>query len=216
MLKLIDYTKPELTAMFGTKDMEGLQRKMRGYGIAFDVKGRGKSAVFTIKEITDPFKVYSITELGFNGRTDFKKLLYFLYYFLNDDEFRAMPDEVKEVRMEERGNRISRQTIANYTAKLDALELIDRNTYDYVYYFAYKHTQRFVEKEEYSQAWREHWERRKNGMGNYESIARMIVDYGGVARKQAIPEINGIYTEQIECLNTLVQQSIEKEVERQI
>ena len=40
-------------------------------------------------------------------------------------------------------------------------------------------------------------------------------NYGGVARKQPKPEINGIYTEEIKYLCTLVQQSIEQEIERQ-
>ena len=115
-----------------------------------------------------------------------------------------MPDEVKEVLTEELGNRITRQTIATYTAKLEQNNLIDRNTKNYIYYFAFKQTQRMVEKEEYLKAWHEHWERRKEGMDNYSSIMTMFADYGGVARKQAIPEINGIYTKQIEYLNTLV------------
>lgn len=215
MLEIRDYAKPELSAMFGTRDMEGLKRKMRGYGIVFDVDGRGENAVFTIREITDPFKMYCITELGYDGRTDFHKLLYFLYYFFNDPEFRAMPDEVKEVRTEEHGSKITRQTIATYTAKLDSKNLIDRNTNNFLYYFAFKQTQRMVEREEYLQAWHEHWARRRDGWDNYSSIMQMFADYGGVARKQTIPEMNGIYTEQIEYLNTLVTEAIAKEIERQ-
>ena len=215
MLEIRDYSKAEMTAMFGTRDMEGLKRKMRGYGIVFDVNGRGENAVFTIREITDPFKIYCITELGYDGRTDFQKVLYFLFYFFNDPEFRAMPDEVKEVRTNDAGHHISRSTIANYTAKLDSKNLIDRNTNNFIYYFAFKQTQRIVEREEYLQAWHEHWERRRDGWDNYSSITQMFADYGGVARKQAIPEINGIYTEQIEYLNTLVIETIAKEIERQ-
>ena len=215
MLEIRDYSKAEMTVMFGTRDMEGLKRKMRGYGIVFDVNGRGENAVFTIREITDPFKIYCITELGYDGRTDFQKVLYFLFYFFNDPEFRAMPDEVKEVRTNDAGHHISRSTIANYTAKLDSKNLIDRNTNNFIYYFAFKQTQRMVEREEYLQAWHEHWERRRDGWDNYSSITQMFADYGGVARKQAIPEINGIYTEQIEYLNTLVIEAIAKEIERQ-
>jgi hypothetical protein len=72
-----------------------------------------------------------------------------------------------------------------------------------------------VEREEYLQAWHEHWARRRDGWDNYSSIMQMFADYGGVARKQAIPEMNGIYTEQIEYLNTLVTEAIAKEIERQ-
>jgi len=215
MLEIREYAKPELSVMFGTRDMEGLKRKMRGYGIVFDVNGRGENAVFTIREITDPFKMYCITELGYDGRTDFQKLLYFMYYFFNDPEFRAMPDEVKEVRTNDAGHHIGRSTIANYTAKLDSQNLIDRNTNNFIYYFAFKQTQRMVERKEYLQAWHEHWARRRDGWDNYSSIMQMFADHGGVARKQAIPEMNGIYTEQIEYLNTLVTEAIAKEIERQ-
>ena len=38
------------------------------------------------------------------------------------------------------------------------------------------------------------------------------VKYGGVARKQAIPEINGIYNEKIEYLRSLIQASLENEM----
>ena len=215
MLELKEYSKPELSAMFDVTGMQGLQRKMERYGIVFEVNGRGENAVFTIREITDPFKVYCITELGYDGRTDFQKLLYFMYYFFNDPEFRAMPDEVKEVRIADSGHHIGRSTIAHYTAKLDSKNLIDRNTNNFIYYFAFKQTQRLVERKEYLQAWHEHWARRKDGWDNYSSIMQMFADYGGVARKQAIPEMNGIYTEQIEYLNTLVTESIAKEIERQ-
>lgn len=216
MLELRSYAKPELSAMFGTRDMQGLKRKLTRYGIVFDVSGRGESAVFTIKEIADEFKIFCITELGFDGATDFRKLQYFFYCFFNDDEFRAMPDEVKEVRTEEDGNKISRQTIAHYISKLNALNMIDRNTSNFIYYFAFEHTQRIVEKSEYSQAWHEYWDSRMNGMSNPDAIRQMRMHYGGVARKQAIPEINGIYNEKIEYLLTLVYKNIEKEIGEEI
>ena len=215
MLEIRDYAKPELSAMFGTRDMEGLKRKMRGYGIVFDVDGRGENAVFTIKEIEDPFKIFCITELGFDGRTDFKKVRNFLHYFFNDDEFMAMPDEVKEHRMRKQGQDVSRQTIATYIAKLDSKNLIDRNTNDFIYYFALKQEQKIADREEYLRAWREYWNDVDNGFSSVEAIRRMQKNFGGVARKQPKPEINGIYTEQIEYLNTLVTEAIAKEIERQ-
>lgn len=215
MLEERKYTKAEIAEILGTRNRQGIERKLKGYKVEFDPQGSGSNLIYTINKIHDPFRLYCITELGFDGRTDFTKLLYFLYYFFNDIEFMAMPDEVKEARTEEQGRKIARQTIAGYTAKLDRKNLIDRNTNNFIYYFAIKKTQRIVEKDEYLQAWHEHWDRRKNGMDNYPSIMKMFADYGGVARKQPIPEINGIYTEQIEYLNTLIQQSIEKEMESQ-
>ena len=216
MLEIRDYAKPELSAMFGTRNMENLKRKMERYGITFQVNGRGENAVFTIKEIEDPFKIYCITELDFDGRSDFRKALIFYYYFFNDVEFRTMPDEVKEYRMRDQKQDVSRQTIATYIAKLDRKNLVDRNSSDFIYYFACKHTQRITDQEEYLQAWHEHWDRtKKQGWDNYSSIMQMFADYGGVARKQPIPHWNAIYTEQAEYFNTLVIESITKEIERQ-
>ena len=215
MLELKEYTKPELTAMFGTRDMENLQRKLERYGITFEVNGRGEKAIFTIKNMENPFKIYCITELGFNGRTDFYKVRNLFYYFFNDEEFMAMPDEVKEHRMDIQNQHISRQTIATYIAKLDRKGLIDRNTNKYIYYFAFKQEQRLVERSEYLQAWHEYWANIDSGYTCPQAINKMREDYGGVARKQPQPEINGIYTDEIKYLSTLIQEAIEKEIEEQ-
>ena len=207
------YTKPELSQIFGTKAKQGIDRKLERYGITFSVSGKGERAVYEIQKIQDPFKVFAITELGFDANTDFRKLRNFYFYYFNDEEFMAMPDEVKESRMRKEGKDISRQTIANYTAKLEAHDLINRYSPDYIYYFAYKGEQRIVQREEYSKAWREYWANREDGMDYFETINFMIATYGGVARKQAIPQINGIYNKQIEYMLSLIQQSIENELE---
>ena len=207
------YPKPEMSRIFGTKAKLGLDRKLERYGITFSVSGRGEQAVYKIQGICDPFKVFAITELGFDANTDFRKLRNFYYYFFNDEEFMAMPDEVKEIRMRKEGKDISRQTIAGYTAKLVAKGLIDRFPFNnFIYYFAYQGEQRIVERAEYSKAWREYWQNKDDGMEYYEAINEMIANYGGVARKQPIPEINGIYNEEIEYLRSLIQQSIEDEI----
>lgn len=133
------YSKPEMTAMLGTKAKQGIDRKLERYGVLFDTKGKGEKATYKITAISDPFKVYAIIRLKFDGNTDFHKLREFYYYFFNDEEFSAMPDEVKETRMRADGKEISRQTIAGYLQKLDKQEIILRNTYNYIYYFAKTH-----------------------------------------------------------------------------
>ena len=212
MLELRDYSKTELVEIFGTEDTQGLKRKLQRYGIKFQTTGRGRTLTFTITETADPFKVFCIDELGYDGRTDFVKLRNFLYCFLNDDEFRAMPDEVKEQRMKESGKPMCRQTIAGYIAKLDAQNLIDRNSGEYIYYFAYKDTQRIATRQEYSEAWKEYWEAKAAGANSIEAIGFMRFLHGGVARKQAIPQINGIFLEKLNRLNAAVCQSIENEL----
>ena len=205
------YPKPELSLIFNTRDKQGLGRKLTRYGIVFDVCGRGERTTYTIREITDPFKVFAITELGFDGNTDFTKLRNFYYHFFEDEIFMAWPDEVKEVKMREMGHPVSRQTIANYTYRLEAKNLINRHTRNFIYYFACGQRQRLTDREEYLQAWYEYWDDIASGLNCYDAIANMITDHDGVARKQPIPEINGIYNEKIELMLSYIQQSIETE-----
>lgn len=212
MLELKSYSKEEMVAMFKTKNNQGLARKLYRYGVSFDVQGRGENAIFTITNIDNPFKIYCITELDCNGRNDFYKLRNFYYYFFNDEEFSAMPCEVQETRMKLIHKGISRQSIAGYLDKLYNKGMIAKNSGNFIYYFAYKNEQRIVEKAEYIEAWHEYWDKIRSGYNNYEAIYDMICRYGGVARKQEIPMINGIYNKEIEYLCNLIQQDIENEV----
>lgn len=211
MLELKKYTKAEMTEMFGTRSKQGLERKLDRYGVVYEESGYGNNLIFEIVDIPDRFKLYCITELGFDGRTDFIKVRNFYHHFFNDEEFMAMPDEVKEYRMWQIDKGISRQTIAGYISKLERKNLIDRTSKNFVYYFAYKQEQRFVDRAEYLAAWHEYWKDINDGYSSYDAINRMIVNYGGVARKQAIPEINGIYLGEIELLCKLMQESFENE-----
>ena len=155
--------------------------------------------------------MFAITELGFDGNTDFTKLRNFYYHFFEDEIFMAWPDEVKEAKMREMGQPVSRQTIANYTYRLETKNLINRHTQNFIYYFACGQRQRLTDREEYLQAWYEYWDDIASGLNCYDAIANMITDHDGVARKQPIPEINGIYNEKIELMLTYIQQSIETE-----
>lgn len=207
------YSKPELTQMLGTRSKQGIDRKLQRYGITFEVCGRGESAVYTIKAMAAPFKVFAITELGFDANTDFIKLRNFYYHFFEDDVFMAMPDEVKENRMRKMGQDISRQTIATYTERLEANNMICRNTKNYIYYFAYRGEQRLCDHSEYVEAWHNYWSDIESGLNCFVAIFNMRAEHGGVARKQPIPEINGIYNEKIEYMLSLIQHSIESELE---
>jgi len=198
MLEIKTYTKPELTALLGTKSVDNMKKKLNRYNVEFEICGRGEKARFTILKINEPFKVYCITELGYDANTDFNKLAYFYYYFFNDEEFMAMPDEVKENRMTANGNRVTRQTIASYTARLSKLGLINKFTKNYIYYFAYKGEQIITTEKEYKRAWREYWLDIDAGMHSWDAIWNMRITYGGVARKQPIPDVNVFYDGQIE------------------
>ena len=212
MLEIRDYTKNEISELLGTRDKQGIDRKLQGYGVEFTSDERGENRIYTIKNILFPFKVFSITELGFNANTDFIKLRNFYNHFFNDEVFMTMPDEVKETMTKQEGYHLSRQTIATYTRRLETNNMIHRNTTEFMYYFAYKREQRFVERAEYTQAWREYWKDIERNMYSYEAISNMIENYGGVARKQAIPERNILLNDKIEYMLSLIYQSFEEEI----
>ncbi len=213
MLEVRKYSKHELTAILGTRSVSGIKRRLYNHEVSYEVIGRGEAAVFNITEIANPFKIYCITELGFCGQTDFWKLRNYLFIYFNDAEFRSMPNEVQESRMRLLHKDVSRQTIANYLSKLNRRNLIEQHTGDFMYYFAYKDKQRIVDKDEYKQAWRQYWIDVGNGYYSGFAINHMIEDYGGVARKQEIPTINGIYNKEIEILCDYIQIDIEHEIE---
>lgn len=213
MLELRAYTKAEISAILKINSKQGITRKLARWGVSFTEKGRGNKLVITITEISNPFKVYCITELDFDAGADFQKVRNLYYYLFNDEEFLAMPDEVKEYRLKENDRRVTRQSIAKYIAKLDAKNLIIKDTCEYIYYFAYGHKQRITDRKEYSSAWKNYWSDKAKGFTSHEAIVAMRIAYGGVARKQPIPQLNGIYLDEINTLCNLIQESIEKEIE---
>ncbi len=216
MLELKSYPIAEMTAMFGGRDPQGLKRKLNNHGVECEITGKGQRSIFRIKAIHMPFRVFCLTEFHTAPNTDFRKMRNFYYYYFNDDEFRAMPDEVKEHRMRENGRPVSRQALAGYTRKLAEHNMILRDSGNYIYYFAYKDTQRIVEKEEYLAAWHEYWYNRENGMESWEAICLMRQKYHGIARKQPVPEINGIYNREIEFMLNAIQTEMENEIDGQI
>ena len=107
---------------------------------------------------------------------------------------------------------ISRQTIATYTRRLIMKNYVCYHNDNFIYYFAYKDNQIITDRKTYGKAWSEYWKNIENGMYNIDAIDKMRFNYGGVARKQAVPEINGIYLNEINYMNSLIQLSFEEEL----
>jgi hypothetical protein len=222
MLETRCYEKAELAEILGNSRRQDITRKLDSWGIAFTTEGRGKNLKITITEISNPFKVFCITELGFAPQTDFNKLREFYYYYFCDEEFMAMPDEVKEARLNEKWSQekkengteksLTRQTIAGYEKKLRDNDLIYTGSEQFIYYFAKGNKQRIVEKEEYLKAWHEYFENKKAGASSKDAINIMFANYGGVARKQAIPQVNAFYLDKINRLIELIGASIEADI----
>ena len=212
MLEIRRYTKPELTAMLGTKSVANIKKKLERYNVEFDDFGRGEKAIFDIKAINDPLKVFCITELGFDANTDFRKLAYFTYCYFNDEEFMAMPDEVKSTRLDRDGKYASRQTIATYTRRFERNDLIYRNTDNYIYYFAYGKHQNITDKKTYCKAWKLYWDSIRDEATPSEAMWNVRYEFGGSPRKQAIPQTNAFHLIKIETLIKLSEEVIEEDM----
>ena len=102
--------------------------------------------------------------------------------------------------------------LSSVSDNMNIVTAMDLGGDDFVYYFAHKAKRRTVEKSEYSRAWREYWSDKKSGMDSYTAIYNMIVHYGGVARKQAVPTVNAIYGKKIDEMLSYIEQSIENEI----
>lgn len=214
MIELRNYGKSELAQILGTNDRQGMIRKLDSWGVLHDEpRGRGEYMTVNITGFQDIFKVYALAELGVHPNTDFKKLRDFYYYFLNDEEFAAMPDEVKERRMESEGKYVSRQTIATYTRKLEEKGVFMLDSKNYIYYFVHKKQYRIAERKEYLSAWRQYWDDKESGLDSAQAIYMMKQTHGGVARKQPIPQFNGIYNDIRNTINDYIQESYEREIE---
>lgn len=210
MLECKTYTYAEFSALFNTRDNQGIKRRLDRWGIKYSTAGRGTGLKYTIEEIPDPFVPFCILDLGFAPQTFFDKLNLFLYYLLNDEEFAGLPCEMMEQRIENDGYTLTRQTIENYLCQLDHQDLILRASGNYHYYFARRERLIDTTREEYSRAWREYWQDKEKGCPAGEAIMFMCMKYGGVARKQAIIEFNGIYNNTLNALNDMVCDRIEK------
>ena len=160
----------------------------------------------------NPFKIFCITELGIDVHTDFNKIRDVYYFLLNDPEVPFWPAEKLSALLDSMDRSVSRQSIRKYIEKLIVNNYAGIDYQNFKYYFAYKDNYIETTRERYSQAWRKYWILKKEeGMDSGYAIWDMICCYGGVARKHEGIAFNGIYTSQIDYLNSLVCKSLEKE-----
>ena len=214
MLELRTYTRAELEEIFQTHGRQNITKRLTNYGVAFSCEGNAGNLKITISAIPDPFKVFCILDLGFAPQSDFRKMRNFFWYYFQDDEFRSFPDEVLENRMKDQGQVLTRQTIAKWRIRLSNLGVIWLSAKEYIYYFAYKDTQRITTREEYCQAWHDYWRDKDEGYESWGAIMNMRDKYGGVARKQPKAELNGIYVDTIVSpMLEYIQESIENEMD---
>ena len=209
------YPAPDMWEYLGVKNNNAAYKKLSRYGVVCFVNGWGKHATFNIKEIPDPFKLYCVFNMGFEPRSDFRKLRDYLFFLLGDDEYCWLPDEPMEKYMKSKGYPISRQTIAKYRKHLLSLDYIHDG--DFIYYRAYRdeydreHYEQ-VDKKDYCWAWRLYWDKIGEGWASSQAYAYMYTAFQGVPRKQAKPITNAFHLKELNYLMDLVSKSIEKEV----
>lgn len=178
--------------MFGTRDSQGIKRRLNRLEIAYTTQGRGTALQFTLTEIRNPFKVYCTLDLGFSPQTDFTKLAFFTYYLLCDDEFQQFPVVQMEERLRADGHTLSRQTIKTYLSHFEDADLICRGI-RFTYYFAVGKSHKNTDETTYKRAWAEYWERIHQGCPWEQAIGEMCATYGGVARKHPQLVLNAFY-----------------------
>ena len=96
MLECREYSYQELCSIFNTHDARSIKNRLTRWNVEYTYKGRGANLKLTIQNIHDPFRVFCILELSYSPNTDFWKLAYFLYYYMNDMEFYSLPCERQE------------------------------------------------------------------------------------------------------------------------
>lgn len=211
MLECRTYTYAELSELFGTRDSQGIKRRLDRLEIAYTTQGRRAGLQFTLTEICNPFKVYCTLDLDFSPQTDFKKLAFFTYYLLCDDDFQQLPPARMEYYLQAEGHTLTRQTINTYMRRLENADLIYRGM-GYTYYFAYKSTHIDTDEKTYKRAWAEYWDCIHNGYGWERSIGQMRAKYGGIARKHPVLVLNAFYISVYEKLTEWAGKIVEADV----
>jgi len=205
MLELKTYTFAEMSQLLnGTSDIQGIKRKLQRYGVEFDMNGRGRSATFEIKNISQPFKVFCITELGIDANADFTKIRNLFYYLFCSDKFAELPVTEMERIMEQDGMKIVRQTISKWIEHLHKIGYIHLDQADFNYYAIYsddngEKAYKTITKEQYNEGWKTYWDNRDEVDSGF-AYASMYDLIGGHPCKKPKIEHNAFYSEEIKRL----------------
>lgn len=213
MLDLKEYTYNEISAYLGSNGVQAINRKLNNYGVKYKQVGRGRNSRYTITEISDPFKVFSICDMGVPAQTDWKKFRNFMYVLLCADDFGWRPNEMKEEYLRKIGMGISRQTIANYIKRLENYGIVGQpSETDCVYYKVYKEygVQKhiLITKKEYGMAWSVYFQCKANGYDTGAAYNCMYNKIGGVPRKSYGVNICPFYNELVDWIITIILEDV--------
>ncbi|MCR5369265.1 MAG: hypothetical protein K6E83_00970 [Clostridium sp.] len=209
MLEQKRYTFAEIASILHTKTNKGIRSKLTSRKIPFRQIGEGKSAVFEILDIPNPFALFCEEKLGFNVQCNFTKIRNLFYFCFNDEEFFEMPDEFKVDKLDSENKHVSRPSIAKYLDHLYNAGWFAKSSECFFYYFAYGDHREYTDHQTYLEAWHDYWGKKEES-GNYSlAAATVIIKYGGMPRRQAIPEPNALSSKELEELIALTNKSFE-------
>lgn len=197
MIEIREYKIAELVEILGTRNRQGIRRKLMRYGCEFEETGWGKSVVFNILTAPDKFNVFCITELNIPAQVDLRRLKMFYYAFFEDEKVMIMSDVDRENYMDEHYEHTSRQTIRNWIGYLERENLIDRDTVNCRYCAVKKSsdgkkTVEEISKEIYKNGWDEYWHYIKEEGDCYYAFSKACDIWGGAVCRIPRITINGI------------------------
>lgn len=201
MLEVRDYSIVELRELLGTKDKQGIDRKLTGYGVEFTSSGWADNRIYTITAISTPFKLYAITKLGIPAQADFTKIQNLYFYFFCVDGFADWPMVEMEAILEEDGKKISSKTISKWLKYLEHLDYVKFSQCEFTYYAIYKTTDgtqlyREISREKYLEGWRIYFDSRDEE-GCESAYIKLRNHIGGHPYKRPSVDYNIAYTDEI-------------------
>ena len=213
MIEIREYKIAELVEILGTRDRQGIRRKLTRYGCDFEETGWGKNVVFNIMTAPDKFNIFCITELNIPAQVDLRRLKMFYYVFFEDEDFMIMSDVDREAYMEEHYEHISRQTIRNWIGYLERANLIDRDTIDCRYCAVNKLSDgkkivKDISREIYKKGWAEYWRCIEEYEDSYYAFNMACDIWGGTVCRIPRITINGIEWSKIQKLKNIIVESM--------
>lgn len=203
------YTRQEMRELLNTNaNNQSIKRMLERRGYEFSFEGRGGNAVFTITKLPSKFKLFCFEELNVRPQTDFTKLRNFFYYYLDDEDFRNLPDTIKSERMGENGMPLSRQTIGRYEQYLYSADYFWPDFTEFKYYLTHREDgvkiAKKIDRKTYADAWAVYWQMLAETKDTMRAIYKMLDAYGGYPNKSPIINKSSIMEKKVEELNELV------------
>ena len=201
MLEVRDYSITELRELLGTKDKQGIDRKLTGYGVEFTSSGWADNRIYTITAIPDPFKLYAITKLGIPAQADFTKIRNLYFYFFCVDGFADWPMVEMEAILKEDGKQVASKTISKWLHYLERLDYVKFSQCEFTYYAIYKATNgtklyKEISREKYLEGWRTYFDSRDEE-GCESAYIKLRNHIGGHPYKRPAATHNAFYTAEI-------------------